>query len=210
MPLHLHRGQKLVALDGSMHNARLKRYLRDEKKVGDWQWEQNPFTGKRELTGLRVMMGFINNWDLKDDNNAVYEERREGSDPERIYMVSDLGASFGTPGLTWPLKRTRGNLGTYQHSKFIAKVTPSYVDLRTPARASLYFLATPREYRIRLRLRWIGKHIPREDVRWIGQLLTRVSPDQIRDAFRAAGYPPEEVEGFTKVIQGRIAELDDL
>src|SRR5580700_4201377 len=91
MPARLHRGAKLVAPDGTVHNVRLKRELKDEKKVGTWQWRESPFANTRELNGLKVMMAVINNWDLKDENNAIY---RNGSD--RIYMVSDLGASFGT------------------------------------------------------------------------------------------------------------------
>ena len=35
-------------------------------------------------------------------------------------------------------------------------------------------------------------------------------PEQVRDAFRAAGYTPEEVEGFSKVVEGRIAQLNKL
>ena len=59
-------------------------------------------------------------------------------------------------------------------------------------------------------LRWIGKNIPRSDARWIGGLLAQLSPEQIRDAFRAAGYSPEQVEGFAAVLQARIAELNTL
>src|SRR4029077_11382232 len=36
MPNRLHRGQKLLAPDGTFHNVRLKRYLSDEKKIGEW------------------------------------------------------------------------------------------------------------------------------------------------------------------------------
>jgi hypothetical protein len=39
MPAHLHRGQKLVAADGSLPNVRLKRYLEGEKKIGNWRWD---------------------------------------------------------------------------------------------------------------------------------------------------------------------------
>ena len=56
----------------------------------------------------------------------------------------------------------------------------------------------------------VGKDIPREHVKWVGRLLGRLSPEQIRDCFRAAGYSPEEVEGFAKVVERRIAELNRL
>jgi hypothetical protein len=63
---------------------------------------------------------------------------------------------------------------------------------------------------MRLRMRWIGRHVPREDAKWMGSLLSRLSPDQIRDAFRSAGFSPEQVEGFTAVVQQRISDLNKL
>ncbi|MBV8846800.1 MAG: hypothetical protein JO307_28665, partial [Bryobacterales bacterium] len=66
------------------------------------------------------------------------------------------------------------------------------------------------EYRLRLRLDWIGKHIPRGDAKWIGGVLARLSPDQIRDAFRAAGYSEDQIEAFTAALESRISEIQDL
>ncbi|HYL76009.1 MAG TPA: hypothetical protein VEU96_17495 [Bryobacteraceae bacterium] len=206
LPARLHRGQKYVGSDGSIANVRMKRYLKGEEKAGNWEWRADPFIGTREYNGLRVMMALLNNWDLTDENNKVYEERRG----ERIYMVSDLGSTFGTPGLTWPMSKARGNVHSYSHSKFITRVTADSVDVGAPRRDSLFFLATPREFFQKLKLRAIGKNIPRDDARWIGGVLGRLSPEQIRDAFRAAGYSPKEVEGFAHVVELRIAELQKL
>jgi hypothetical protein len=212
MPPHLHRGQKLIAPDGSLHDVRLKRHLEHEKKAGTWSWGENRFQGTRELNGLRVMMALINNWDLTDENNAVYAgaQVRESEGTDNIYMTSDLGSTFGLGRLTWPMRKARGNLQTYSHSKFISKIRPEDVDFRVPTRPAFFFLATPREFFSKLQLRWIGKHVPRADAKWMGELLAQLSADQIRDAFRAAGYSPEEVEGFTRVVQDRTAELEDL
>ena len=142
LPAHLRRGQKLVGPGGTFQNVRLKRYLKDEKKVGDWQWRSNPFSDTRELNGLRVMMALINNWDLKDVNNAVYEGKQfEGSaSSEHVYMVSDVGASFGTTGRSWTHSGSKGNLNAYSHSRFISKVTERYVDFNVPTttRGDLY------------------------------------------------------------------------
>jgi hypothetical protein len=44
----------------------------------------------------------------------------------------------------------------------------------------------------------------------MGQLLARLSPKQIRDAFRAAGYSPEETDAFAAVMERRIAQLTRL
>lgn len=207
----LHRGQGFVQQDGSIRAVRLKRYLDGETKIGNWQWRDNPFSGTRELNGLRVMMALINNWDLTDENNSTYGEQEDRRAlPPRVYMVSDLGSSFGTPGLTWPVRNARGNLSSYRQSVFVRRTTSTFVDFGAPRRDSLFFLFTPREYLQKIHLGWIGRHIPREDARWIGRELAELAPGQIRDAFRAAGYDASQAQGFTEVVLARIAELKSL
>ncbi|HTT63235.1 MAG TPA: hypothetical protein VMG35_15375 [Bryobacteraceae bacterium] len=203
MPAHLHRGRNLIGPDGWVRNVRLKR--EDEKKAGHWRWRHDPFTGTRELNGLKVVMALINNWDLKDVNNAIYQDG-----DAQIYMVSDLGASFGAAGRAWPRQKAKGNLEVYERSRFIRKVTPLDVDFEAPARPSLIYVVNPKEYFSRLRLESIGRNIPREDARWIGDWLARLSPKQILDAFRAADYSPREAAAFAQVIERRIAVLTDL
>ena len=206
----LKRGQKLVGPDGTLKDVRLKRILRDEKKVGTWRWRSNPFAGTREFNGLRVMMALMNSWDLKDENNAVFEDKMDSGAPRLHYMVSDLGATFGTTGLSYPDPSSKGNLPAYANSKFIKKVSGQYVDFNVPSKPKFVHAVNPKEYVMRVRLEWIGRHIPRADARWIGQLLSQLSRDQIRQGFQAAGYSPEEVERFTDVIDKRIAELKNL
>ncbi len=212
MPAHLHRGQNLVQPGGIVHAVRLKRYLKGEEKMGTWRWREDPFTGTRELNGLRVLMAVINNWDLKDSNNAAYMEdsRRFADHPQMVYLISDLGSSFGTAGAAWPHAKAKGNLDSYTRSKFIRKVTPEYVSFQEPARPSFLFLVNLPEYFRRCEMEWIGRRIPRADARWVGQLLAQLSPNQIRNAFRASGFSPEEVEGFTQVMERRITALKEL
>ena len=205
MPEHLHRGQKLIGPDGTVHNVRLKRESKDEKKEESWSWKDSPFENTREWNGLRTMMALINNWDLKDENNAIYKEN--GKD---IYMVSDLGASFGSDGRSWPEDRAKDNLDSYTNSAFILAARTDTVDFGTPARPRFVYLVGPKEYMARVHLEYIGKNVPREDARWMGQILARLSPDQLRDAFRASGYAPNEVDGFVQVLRERIEALTGL
>jgi len=207
MPAHLKRGRKLVSPDGSMQAARLKRHRDSEKATGDWQWRDDPLTGSRELNGLKVMMALINNWDLKDVNNKAYDEKDAQG---QVYFVSDLGASFGTTGLSFPFSHSRGDLLAYTHSKFIERITPEYVNFRTPSRPSLIYAWWPPEFFRRTRLDDVLHRVPLDDVRWMGQLLSRLSASQIRDAFRAAGYTPDQVEGFATVVEERIGQLNRL
>jgi len=54
----------------------------------------------------------------------------------------------------------------------------------------------------------IVKDIPVADAKWLGKLLEPLSDEQIRDCFRAAGYTPEEVEGFAATVKERIRDLN--
>jgi hypothetical protein len=202
---HLRRGANLVSPDGTVHNVRLKRHLKDQKKIGTWSWAKNPFTGTREWYGLRVLMAVINNWDLKDTNNSIYQVR--GDHPEQLYVVTDLGSSFGSPGLNWVSK---GNLAAYTRSRMIGKTSAEFIDFNVPAPPKLNTFVDIPELTRRLGLCWIGHHIPLGDVRWMAHLLAQLSPDQIRDGFRAAGYSPQEIEAYSRRVEQRIAELQKL
>ena len=206
LPAHLHRGQHFISRRGEVHDARLQRMDKSEEKEGNWKWKQDPFTGTRELNGLRVLMAVINNWDLKDVNNKIVNEKGTGE----IYYVSDLGASFGPSGFVVGHNKSRGNLQAYRSSRFITKLTAQDVTFATPSRPTLIELPNLPGFMMRLHLRSIGRNIPRIDAKWMAGLLERLSPAQIRDAFRAAGYSPEEVEGFATVLENRISSLNDM
>ncbi len=199
----LHRGQKFVSVDGVVHGARLKLKSKESKKLGDWSWFKNPFVGTKELNGLRVMMALVNNWDLSANNNSIYEV-----DGQREYVVSDIGASFGSTGDVF--SRSKNNLVNYEKSKFIAKTSPEYVDFVMHSRPFVLTVFNVPNYQARTHMEDITKHIPRADAKWLGQRLALLSDEQIRDCFRAAGYSPEQVDSYTKVVQERIAELNAL
>ena len=204
VPGHLKRG-KLVEAGGVMRNARFKREPEDEEKVGTWKWRDNPFVDTREFNGLRVMMALVNNWDVKDGNNAVYQGKG-GS----YYMVSDIGATFGATHRTWPSTRSRDNYQAYRTSGFVCADHGDLIDFCTPSRPSIPDAVAPVEFIRRVKLRWVGHDIPRADAKWIGSILARLTPQQIRDAFRAGGFSPAEIEGFADVVEGRIRDLNAL
>jgi hypothetical protein len=125
-------------------------------------------------------------------------------------MVRDLGSTFGSAQLTFPLRRVRGNVEEYARSKFPETVAENHVNFGTPGLDFLFLLPDPKDYFTRLREYWIGRHIPRADARWIGEMLAQLTQTQILDAFRAAEYSAEEVEGFARTLQGRITNLKRL
>jgi hypothetical protein len=199
----LRRGQSSVSADGTVHRARLERSTKHVEKLGNWDWFHNQCGPTKEWNGLRVMMAFVNNWDLKTINNTVEE-----ADGQRRCVVTDVGATFGKTGN--PFTRSKSVAKEYASSKFISKVTPESVDLVMHSRPFFLAVFNVPNYRTRTRMEKVTKHIPRADARWVGQRLALLSVNQIHDSFRAAGYTPEQVDAYAKAVQKRIAELNAL
>jgi hypothetical protein len=65
-------------------------------------------------------------------------------------------------------------------------------------------------YRFRTRMESVVKHLPIADARWMGERLGQRSSEQISDCFRAGGFSPAEVEGYSRVVMQRIAALKSL
>ncbi|HEX8338548.1 MAG TPA: hypothetical protein VF621_17650, partial [Pyrinomonadaceae bacterium] len=152
---------------------------------------ENPFKGTKEFAGLVVMMGLLNNWDLKDENNKVVYFPGEGGQGELRYIISDLGATFGKTGNF--ITHSRNEPEKYVKTGFVNKVEGGFV-----------------------RFDYNGKNgglfdgVTVEQARWVGDLLSRLSEEQIKDAFRAANYNPAEVEALAQEVMGRINSLKRL
>jgi hypothetical protein len=193
----LSRGQEFVS-GNSVTSVRLERMSKTDDSA-QWSWFDNSFNGTRELSGLKVMMALINMWDLKEINNSASDGQ---------YEVADLGASFGSTGNNFT--RSKGVLKDYAATKFIERVTATYVDFIMDSRPFALSVVNFPNYRFRTQMQNVVKNIPIDDVRWIGGLLGQLSTSQIQDAFRTSGFSPAEVEGYTRAVMGRIAELKKL
>ena len=206
LPRKLRRGQGHVTSPNHLDQARLQKRPDGMDKAGEWKWKKNPFKGKREFNGLRVMMALLGNWDLKNDNNAIYT----GKDGAKHYLVTDLGTAFGASGDRWTEAQSKNDLQAYRTTKFITKKTPKYVSFSFPRFPPfLYFFNLP-HFLHQWSMRSVGNKIPREDAKWIGSLLAQLSKKQIEDAFLAGGYSDEEASAFATAVQTRIAELNAL
>lgn len=202
---HIHR----LGKDGQVLDVRFARKPGGQDKIAIWTWKDNPFTGTREFNGLRVMMAVINNWDLKDVNNAVYVDK---DNDRQIFLASDVGATFGSNDYQFSHSKAKGNAKSFEESKFIEKQDADTVSFGTPkAPGGLAKLGvlTPAGAR-RSALDWIGNNIPKEHARWMGSLLSQLTHQQLVDAFRAGNFPPDEINTYVKVIEDRIAELKTL
>jgi hypothetical protein len=199
----LHRGKEFVSAGGTVRGVRLERRLKEVKSIRSWSWFANPFLDKREFNGLCVMMALLNNWDLKQANNSIQQ-----TDGEHRYVITDLGATFGKTGNSFT--RSRSVLKDYANSKFIDKVTAGFVDFEMESRPFAAAAINVSYYKKRTKMENLTEQIPRADAKWLGQILAQLSEEQIRNCFRAAGYTPGEVEGYTTVVRKRIAQLNAL
>jgi hypothetical protein len=168
----------------------------------EWSWHDNPFEGTKEFDGLRVMMALMNNWDLKKSNNRIAYDKRSG---EMRYIIHDIGACFGKTGGVG--ERSKNDVDDYVGSKFIDEVKGREVDLELESTPPWILAAYPPYYINRNKMEKVGEEIPREHARWIGRLLSQLSPEQIRDAFRAAHYPERDVERYSRAVRSRIDKL---
>ena len=180
---------------GTFTNVRFEARPEEWDRVGEWKWKRNPFLGTPEYQGLKIMMAMINNWDLKDSNNETIQIGK-GSDAELRYIISDLGATFGhasTTPLFWRFTRSRNNPSNYANSKFFEKVKGNRVVLHFGGKNS-----------------GLMKDITVSDAQWLSSWLSQLSDQQLRDAFRAANYRPDEINLLAREIRERSTELLNL
>ena len=175
---------------GTFKNVKLEARPKDVKRDGDWPWQGNPFDGKPEFQGLKIMMVLINNWDMKDDNNAILATRGVTTS-DRRYIISDLGATFGKTGGV--ISRSRNKPSDYVKSEFVKGVKGNMVDFHYGGKNGKLF-----------------DNITVEDAKWLAGWLRRLSDNQIRDAFRAANYTSEEVDMLAGAVRARINTLANL
>lgn len=170
---------------GDFENVRLEARPKGIKRDAEWSWEDNPFKGKPEFQGLKIMMLLINNWDMKDANNKTLIAKNETGEPEIRYIISDLGGSFGKTG--GAISRSRNKPSDFVKADFIEAVNGNVIDFHYAGKNKSLF-----------------NNITKEDAGWIGGWLSKLSDEQLKDAFRAANYKPEEVEELAQTVRERI------
>ena len=162
---------------------------RSLKEVGAWSWQENPFIGSRPYEGLLAFMMMVNNTDMKNSNNSLYEFRRGGR-VEQWFVARDVGAAFGDTHR----EPRKNHLPSFVKTPFILGVSNGHVDF-----------AYSGHYKNLVRDR-----IAPDDVVWASNMLAQLSDRQWNDAFRAGGYDPETARGFIRKLHEKIAQGQSL
>lgn len=163
----------------------------------DWDWHDNPFRTTQPFRGLIVAQLILNNWDLKRDNNRIYEANDPSTKPARLYMVRDVGAALGeskqapffkllgTPGS----QGSKNDIADFEAQGFIKSVEGDDVSF---------------DYR--------GRHqsivdIPTvPDVIWACELMARIPDGHWEAAFRAGAFPDDIAARYIRKIKEKIAQ----
>lgn len=156
------------------------------KVVGDWSLHENPFVGTRPYRGLLVLSVILNNWDIKNEQNKIYEFKEPHEGVRRWFVARDLGATFGRP--RWP-DGSRSDPDDFEKHPFIVG-----------------FEGDQPLFSYQGRHAELLQQIRRTDVRWISERLDRISDRQLSDAFRAGGFPDDVAARFIARLKRKIAD----
>ena len=169
--------------------TRFRPILPGWKDRGSWLWRRNPFLGSRPLRGLVVFMRLVNNWDILDRNNVLYELDPPRDGVMRHYVVKDLGSSLGRTTALWH-QGTKNDVEDFEKQGFIDSVEGGIIHFEDKGR----------------RHRDLYRNILVEDVRWTCERLAKLTPKQWQDAFRAAAYDEATAGRFIRRLQTKVEE----
>jgi hypothetical protein len=209
----LSRGQKFVTEDNTVVNARFEPRRKEVTRGDAWDWDKNPFAGSRELNGLKVIMVLLNNYDARKDNNRVLILRdRDTRQVEARYVVTDLGATLGKSGGLGGT-RSKNDLEDFLSTEFVRGAKDGVVEFdfdTRPTGVGIVSVLYPPYYKGEVKKEKAMRAIPVEHARWIGSLLSQITDDQLRSAFRVAGYDTRRMEEYVLALRQRIDQLTKL
>jgi len=184
----LTRAKKFVGADGSFTNAMFEKRPNDiARRKQPWSWSSNPFSGTKELSGLILLNVLVNNWDAKQDNNGVLGMFDKNGGVNEWYTVCDWGGTFGKFGSVF--SHSKWNPRDFERQSYIDGVSGNMLKLHYSGKMS-------------------GSHsVPLEHARWFMGMASRLTDDQIRQAFKASGATADETESFTNKLRNKINEL---
>jgi hypothetical protein len=194
----LKRAAGFIQPDGSFSNGSFElRSSKLHRMAQDWAWNRNPFLGRKEFNGLKVVMMLLSNWDNKDardrwigSNTGIAQHPVNGR-IQLVYRVTDWGQTLGAWGGGMTPKGW--NCGSFTAQ------TKSFFEGRAGDT---------------LRFGFVGLHndgfqdgIKIGDVRWLLGYLGRITDAQMQDGLKASGANPAETSCFAEQLRERITQL---
>lgn len=208
LPKHLSRGDEHVAPGDVLVGVRFEPRRSQIERDDTWDWNENPFKDTKQLSGLKILMILLNNFDARAANNRILFDK-SSAQKEARYYVTDLGATLGRAGGLGG-KRTKNNLQDFLSTRFVLGIEDGAVEFdydTRPSKLGHLSVLYPPYYVGEVKKEKSMRGIPVEHARWIGELLNQLTDEQLHDAFRAANYEKEIREGYVRSLRMRIDQL---
>jgi hypothetical protein len=198
----LTRARQCIDEAGRFTEARFELEDRSVRMLFDehsWSWDDNPFLGTPQLSGLKILVMLLSNWDTKDrrdvsrgSNTAIFEYRVSRWAREARYLITDWGGAMGRWGSNL-VSRGRWDVDGFEAQ------TPQFV---TEVRDGLVSFGYQGQ-----RTAEIARNIPVEHVAWFHHCASRLTEPALAEALRVCGATPEESARFARAIVERIRQL---
>jgi hypothetical protein len=199
----LSRARACVDERGQFTDARFELEDRSVRMLFDehsWAWNDNPFLGTRQLSGLKIVNMLLSNWDTKDrrdvargSNTAIFEVRTPWGREAR-YLITDWGGAMGTWGANLVVR------GRWDAAGFEAQ-TPHFV---TDVRDGWVNFSYQGQ-----RTAEIARGITVDDVEWFYRYARRLSEPALRRALVVCGATDDEASTFARALVERIRQLGE-
>jgi hypothetical protein len=198
----LGKARNCIAEDGRFEDARFEledRSVRMLFNEHSWAWNDNPFVGTKQLSGLKIVIMLLSNWDTKDrrdvsrgSNTAIFEHEVSRWSREARYLITDWGGAMGKWG-TNVVSRDRWDPAGFeaQTASFVTGVKDGYVNFGYQGQ----------------RTAEIARGITVEHVKWFYKYAQRLTIDALQAGLHASGATEEEAIRFAAAIRERIDQL---
>ena len=199
----LARARQCIEDDGRFADARFELEDRSVRMLFDehsWAWNDNPFVGSRQLSGLKIVIMLLSNWDTKDrrdvargSNTAIFEVRSRWGREAR-YLITDWGGAMGRWGSNIVSRDRWDPAGFEQQSaQFVTGVKDGFVNFGYQGQ----------------RTSEIARGITVEHAAWFYRYARRITEPAFRQALLACGATREEAEVFARALVERIRQVGD-
>ena len=200
----LSRARACIEPDGTFCDARFEVEDRSVRMFFDehsWSWDDNPFVGTAQLSGLKIVVMLLSNWDTKDrrdvsrgSNTAIFEHRVSGWGREARYLITDWGGAMGKWGSNL-VSRGRWD--------------PEGFEAQTP-----YFVTGVKDDWVNFgyqgqRTAEIARNISVEHVAWFYEYARRITEPALKQGLLVCGATDDEATRFARALADRIRQLGE-
>jgi hypothetical protein len=201
----LTRARACIGEDRRFREARFEledRHVRMLFGEHSWSWDDNPFVGTPQLSGLKMVNMILSNWDTKDrrdvargSNTAIFEHRVAPFGREARYLITDWGGAMGKWGAN-VISR-----GRWDPDGFEAQ-TPHFVTGVNDGIVQFGYVGQ--------RTADVAYNIPVDHAAWFYERAKPLTEPLLREGLLASGATEEEATRFARALVDRIRQLGDV